>query len=232
MKLSILNILNDFFSLVYPNYCLACRGSLIKGEDIVCTGCLLDMPKTNYQKTHNNPLLERLSLRMPLQHAFAYYHFKKGSKAQELLHSLKYHNHPEIGIKLGKVLGQELVSAGHSNSFDLIVPVPLHASRRRVRGYNQSEEFAKGLSEVLKIPYTDNFVKRKVKTQTQTRKSKLNRWQNVSEVFEVKNVDQIMNKRVLLVDDVVTTGATLEACATPLLNSGCSQLSIACIAVA
>lgn len=224
-------IIKDFVSLFYPSYCLACSQSLVKGEEIVCTGCLLDMPKTNYHKADKNPLLERLLLRMPLKQAFAYYHFKKGSKVQELLHALKYHNHPEIGVKIGRVMGYELVKEGFENTFDIIVPVPLHPSRRRMRGYNQSEELAKGLSEILKIPYTENFVKRRIKTQTQTRKTKLNRWQNVRDVFEMKDQGDVKGKRVLLVDDVVTTGATLEACANPLLEAGCGELSVACMAV-
>ncbi len=232
MKLVVQEIIKDFISLFYPNYCLACSTSLVRGEEIVCSGCLLDMPKTNFHKADNNPLLERLSLRMPLKQAFAYYHFKKGSKVQGLLHSLKYNNHPEIGVKIGKVMGQEIVNEGFENTFDIIVPVPLHPSRRRIRGYNQSEELAKGLSETLKIPYTENFIKRRVKTQTQTRKTKLHRWQNVRDVFEMKDQQEIRGKRVLLVDDVVTTGATLEACANTLLAAGCSELSIACIAVA
>jgi len=232
MKIVLQETIKDFISLIYPSYCLACSNSLVKGEEIVCTGCLLDTPKTNFHKVDKNPLLERLLLRMPISHAFAYYHFKKGSKVQKLLHSLKYHNHPEIGVKLGKVMAQELIKEGFENAFDVIVPVPLHPSRKRTRGYNQSEEFAKGLSEILKIPYTENFVKRKVKTQTQTRKTKLSRWQNVSEVFEMRQHEEVRGKRVLLVDDVVTTGATLEACANPLQEAGCSELSVACIAAA
>ncbi len=169
---------------------------------------------------------------MPLTHAFAYYHFKKGGRVQELLHQLKYKNHPEIGVKIGKVMAQELTAVEFGETYHLIVPVPLHPTRKRSRGYNQSEEFAKGLSMGLGIPYTDSFVKRSVKTQTQTRKSKLNRWRNVSEVFEMKDAAAVKGKHILLVDDVVTTGATLEACAQALLEAGCSQISIACIAMA
>lgn len=232
MKFTVREIVQDFLSLIYPNYCLACSGSLLKGEDILCSHCLLDMPKTNFHKQEINPLRDRLSLRFPIKHAFAYYYFKKGSKVQGLLHQLKYKAHPEIGVKIGKVLAQELVEEKLEKAFDLIVPVPLHPSRKRSRGYNQSEEFAKGLSAGLNIPYTESFIKRRVKTQTQTRKSKLNRWRNVSEVFEMKKVEGVKNNRILLVDDVVTTGATLEACATALLKAGCAEVSIACIAVA
>jgi ComF family protein len=232
MKLVVQEIIKDFISLFYPRYCLACSQSLVKGEEIVCSGCLLDMPKTNFHKADKNPLLEQLSLRMPVKHAFAYYYFKKGSKVQELLHSLKYNNHPEIAVKIGKVMAHELVNEGFEKAFDIIVPVPLHPSRRRMRGYNQSEELAKGLSEILKIPYTEKFVSRRVKTQTQTKKNKLNRWQNMRDVFEMKDHGEVKGKRVLLVDDVVTTGATLEACANPLLEAGCAELSVACMAVA
>lgn len=232
MKLSGQNLFLDFLSLFYPRYCMGCAGALIKGEEILCTACLVEMPKTNFHKHLNNPLFERLSLRIPLSHAFALYHFKKGSRVQELLHELKYKNHPEIGQKLGCVYATELISSGYAHVFDIIVPVPLHPDRQRSRGYNQSAEFAKGLSQVLQIPYTENFVKRSVQTTTQTRKSRLNRWRNVSDVFEMMNEQEIYGKHVLLVDDVVTTGATLEACSNALMQAGCSRISVACIAVA
>lgn len=232
MKFAVQEIIQDFLNLIYPKYCLACSGYLVKGEDIVCSHCLLDMPKTNFHKQTINPLHDRLSLRFPLKHAFAYYYFKKGSKVQELLHQFKYKQHPEIGHKIGRVLAQELVETKYESDFDMIVPVPLHISRLRSRGYNQSEEFAKGLSEGLRIPYADSFIKRRVKTQTQTRKSKLSRWRNVSEVFEIKSAEEVKGRRILLVDDVVTTGATLEACSLSLLKAGCSEISIACMAVA
>lgn len=227
-----LKIISDFFSLIYPRYCLACTDALVKGEEIICTGCLLDMPKTNHHEMIANPLQERLSLRFPVRHAYAFYYFKKASKVQALLHQLKYKNHPEIGQRLGSVIGTSLAEKGLGKEWDVIVPVPLHASRRRSRGYNQSEEFAKGLSKVLGIPYTENFVKRNVKTQTQTRKSKLSRWKNVREVFALKNEEDVKGKRILLADDVVTTGATLEACAHALLGAGCSEVSVVCIAEA
>ena len=132
---------------------------------------------------------------------------------------------------IGEVYGQELVQANLDQKFTMIVPVPLHASRKRKRGYNQSEEFAKGLSKSLNIPFAD-ALKRTVKTETQTRKSKLNRWQNVSEVFQVKDINQVQAQHILLVDDVITTGATIEACAQILLAEGCSSMSIASIAYA
>jgi ComF family protein len=131
---------------------------------------------------------------------------------------------------LGRMYGHELIQATYKNEFDLIIPVPLHISRKRKRGYNQSEEFGKGLAEILEIPCADNFMRRVVKTKTQTSKTRLNRWENVSDAFDVIKSEEIKNKRILLVDDVVTTGATLEACGQALIDAGCKELSIACIA--
>lgn len=193
---------------------------------------MLELPRTNYHFEQENALFKRLNGRIQLSFAFAFFLFRKGGKVQHLLHSLKYNNHPEIGETLGEVYGEELCQANFSEKFNVIVPVPLHASRKRKRGYNQSEEFAKGLSKSLKIPFTGDVLERTTKTETQTRKSKLKRWQNVNEVFKLKHHDQISNKHVLLVDDVITTGATIEACAQVLIENGCASISIASIAYA
>lgn len=227
-----IRILSDFFSLFYPAYCLACADALVTGEDLICTRCLADMPKTNQHTVVLNSLKEKLSFRFPVVYAMAWFKFKKGNKVQELLHQLKYKGQREVGFRLGVMIGDELAKSEFSATWNVIVPVPLHPSRRRVRGYNQSEEFAKGLSSQLQIPCSDNFIVRKVKTKTQTKKSKLARWKNVREVFIMKNNTEVIGKHVLLVDDVITTGATLEACASSLLQAGCSSISVVCIAEA
>jgi len=225
-------VLRDFVSLIYPNYCAACEGPLVKGEKLICTRCLVQMPQTNYHLDPNNPLKNRLACRFNIRHAMALFKFSKSGRVQNLLHLLKYKNQPELGIMLGNLYGDRMASGNLGEAFEIIVPVALHPSRKRKRGYNQSAKFAEGLSEVLGIPFSDEIIERKVKTETQTRKTKLNRWKNVTEVFQVKNVDLVQNKNILLVDDVVTTGATLEACGNCLLNAGCSTLSLACIAEA
>jgi ComF family protein len=223
-------ILQDFVSLFFPRYCRACEDSLVKGENIVCTRCLLELPRTLYHIERENPFFIKLRGRIPVQFVMTLFRFAKSSRVQHILHALKYNDQPELGAALGRMYGADLVSANYTDRFDLIVPVPLHVSKKRKRGYNQSEEFGKGLSEMLKIPCSDSFMKRLVKTDTQTRKSRLSRWQNVSQVFQVTQPDVIHGKRILLVDDVVTTGATLEACGKVLLDAGCSELSVACIA--
>jgi ComF family protein len=223
-------ILLDFMYLFFPNYCRGCEESLVKGEKIICTRCMLDLPKSNYHREKENPFYRKFSGRIPVRFVMTLFKFVKSGKVQHLLHALKYKNQPEIGVQLGRVYGADLVSENYKDQFDFIVPVPLHPSKRRKRGYNQSEEFGKGLSEILEIPCTEKFLKRVKATSTQTKKSKLNRWENVSDVFEVREHQELQGKRILLVDDVVTTGATLEACGEKLLKAGSGEISIACIA--
>ncbi|QOI96772.1 MAG: ComF family protein [Flammeovirgaceae bacterium] len=151
---------------------------------------------------------------------------------QELLHELKYNNRPEIGQTLGRVYGNELAQAGYDRQLDVIIPIPLHEWKRKRRGYNQSEEFAIGLAAALNVAVETTVVKRAVNTETQTRKSRLKRWENVSEVFVVANPRAIEGKRVLIADDVITTGATIEACGSVLLQAGCATLSAVSVAYA
>lgn len=225
-------ILLDFVSLFFPRHCLACGDSLVKGEEVICTTCMLEMPQTEYHTECTNPLQTRLSYRIPIKYAMAIFKFSKSGRVQRLLHELKYKNHPEIGIALGRVYAEKMIGANLGNAFDMIIPVPLHPSRKRKRGYNQSAKFAEGLSERLAIPFTDDLMIRRMKTETQTRKTKLNRWENMTGVFAVNEPQIIQGKKILLVDDVITTGSTLEACGHALLNECCSELSVACIAEA
>lgn len=227
-----LNLLRDFVSLIYPNYCLGCSNALYKGEEILCTHCISNLPKTNYIYNYNNPVMLRLQGRLKLKYALAFLKFRKHGLVQKLLHQLKYNNHPEIGEVLGRVFGREMFENGYAHEFDVIIPVPLHASRKRARGYNQSAYIAKGLGLALEIPWDESISTRKVSTKTQTRKTKTERWHNVESVFDILDENKIRDKRILLVDDVMTTGATLEACGARLLEAGCKELSIACLAEA
>ncbi|HTF21498.1 MAG TPA: phosphoribosyltransferase family protein [Chryseolinea sp.] len=225
-------ILRDFVSLFFPTPCMACGESLLKGEETICTSCLLELPETDHHLNSENPLLHRLSYRIPLRYGMACYRFTKNGRVQRLLHALKYKGHHEIGTRLGRVYGEKLVEAGTYDGFDLILPVPLHVSRLRKRGYNQSAKFGEGLAEKLMIPCTDKLIKRLQKTETQTRKSRVRRWENIANVFKVVVPELVKGRSILLVDDVITTGSTIEACANALFSEGARELSIACIAEA
>jgi ComF family protein len=229
---SAIDACHDFVSLFYPHYCLGCSQALYKGEEILCTRCIRDLPKTNYHRDDGNPIKSRLMGRLPLKHAMAFLRFRKTGIVQHLLHQLKYNNHPEVGIKLGQVYGKELYDSGIACEYDLIVPVPLHETRKRRRGYNQSARFAEGLSMSMQIPWDESISARKRRTSTQTRKSKVERWENVKDVFEIQEPEKVRDVRILLVDDVMTTGATLEACGRRLIDAGCRELSVVCLAEA
>ena len=202
----------------------------MKGEELICTQCLLEMPRTNYHLQHDNPFYLKFRNRLPVRHVMTLFKFVKQSRVQHVLHALKYKQQPELGEMLGKIYGQDLLEADFDHRFDLIVPVPLHSARRRLRGYNQSEEFGKGLSGKLQVPCSDEYMSRRAMTETQTHKTKLSRWENVEQIFQVVRPEAVADRRILLVDDVITTGATLEACGQALVNAGCRELSIACIA--
>lgn len=199
---------------------------------MLCTRCILELPKTDHHKVIDNNIRSRLTGRLPITYGMAFLKFRKTGIVQHILHQLKYNNHPEIGVRLGKLYGKELTDSGYGEKFDLIIPIPLHKSRLRMRGYNQSAKFAEGLSGSLKIPWDESIAERIKRTTTQTRKTKIERWENVKDVFVIKCPEKVRGKRVLLVDDVITTGATLEACGNKLMDYGCTEISIVCIAEA
>lgn len=232
MRSTVSEIFHDFITLIYPRYCMGCQDGLIKGEDILCTRCIHELPRTNYHLEPENPIYKRLFGRIPIKFALAFLLFKKGGKVQHLLHELKYNNHPEIGRIIGRVYGEELRDNGYDKYFDSVISIPLHPVKQRRRGYNQSDEFARGLVQALNVNLVSDAVIRSTKTETQTQKSKLKRWENVKEVFRVVNQQAVEGRRILLVDDVITTGATIEACGQVLIDSGCAQLSVAGIAYA
>ena len=188
------------------------------------------MPRSYYHLHRDNPFYQRLRGRLPVSQVMSLYKFVKESRVQQILHALKYKQQPEIGEYLGRLYGQDLADADFRDRFDIVIPVPLHISRRRVRGYNQSEEFGKGLAHILGIPCDDTSMERSAANTSQTDKGRMSRWTNVSRIFQVVRPEVIVGKRILLVDDVLTTGATLEACGLSLLDAGCAELSMACIA--
>ena len=225
-------MINDFFSLFFPNYCFGCKGGLVKGEEILCTLCLAELPLVDYYNSNDNPIVNKFVGRIPVKYGWALFKFKKSGVVQQLLHQLKYNNRPEIGERLGKMFAHKLLENGHGKAFDMIIPIPLHKSKKRSRGYNQSSMIARGMSDVLQTRHTDSLIERVSATSTQTKKTKMERWDNVNYAFRVTDPSLISGKRILVIDDVITTGSTFEACIKTLLEAGAAEISIGCLAEA
>ncbi|WP_323755603.1 ComF family protein [Roseivirga sp.] len=222
-------ILNDFVALFFPNICIGCKGPLPNGLKHICTGCQYELPKTNNYKEEVPHIYQKLAGSIRFNHMLAYLHFQKKGIVQHILHELKYNHNEDVGLMMGRWYGHDLLLGGFSNEFDLIIPVPLHPSKQRKRGYNQSEAFANGLSEVLKVEVCIGL-RRVTASETQTRKSRAERLENVKAIFEAVDPVELKKKRVLLVDDVITTGATLLACGNVLIDAGVEELSFGVLA--
>lgn len=226
------NWLADFFQLFYPNICAACGEKLLNQEKVICTRCLVDLPRTNFHLEHDNPVSQLFWGRVNVQNATALFRFQKGSRFQDLLHLLKYNGRQDVGEELGRQLGFELKKSEIFNRVNVVIPVPLHPKREKKRGYNQAECIAKGIAESMGIEIQSRNLVRNVETQTQTKKSRIERWKNVDSIFEIKQPEKLNNMHILLVDDVVTTGATLEACAQAILKTEGTKVNIATLATA
>jgi ComF family protein len=230
--LSAAGLVKDFFQLFFPNNCISCQSQLVRNEEIICTNCLYHLPRTNFHLREDNPVAKTFWGRVPLERATAYYYFGKGSKFRKLIHKLKYNGHREIGIFLGKHFAGELAKTGFLEDIQVIVPVPLHPAKERKRGYNQSFYIALGMSQASGIPLNTKTLLRVAESETQTRKGRFERWKNVGEIFSVKHHQTFENHHILLVDDVITTGATMEACTHTLLSIPGTRVSVAALAYA
>ncbi|MGN8071341.1 ComF family protein [Mucilaginibacter sp. SG564] len=224
--------LADFVSLLFPELCPACQASLVANEYIICSDCRYNLPYTHFHLQADNIVAQQFYGKLKVEAAYALYYFTKGGKVQNLMHHFKYKGMQQIGNLLGNIAGSQLAQNPIFNTVDLIIPVPLHKKRLRERGYNQSTHFAEGLAEKLPAVVEDNNLQRTVATATQTHKSRFARFENMQDVFMIKHPEKLVNKHVLLVDDIVTTGSTLEACGMELLKIPGLTLSIATIAYA
>lgn len=224
--------LADFLSLFFPQLCPACGAELVTHEKVICTDCHYNLPLTNFHLQADNIVARQFWGKINLEGAYALYYFTKGGKVQNLMHHFKYKGMRQIGNALGNIAGSQLMANDKFATTDYIIPVPLHKSRLQERGYNQSTCFAEGLAEKLNGTIEEHNLIRTRATQTQTHRSRFERFENMQEVFAVKDPERLKGKHVLLVDDIVTTGSTLEACAIPLLQIEGLKLSIATIAYA
>lgn len=225
-------ILDSIINLFFPSVCASCGTLLLKGEKTVCTTCRYLLPKTRYELNPDNPLMLNFSGQMPFNAVTAEFFFSKSGHVQALIHGLKYHGAKENGIFLGQEIGKSIKQSPVFQGIDYIIPVPLHPKKQKIRGYNQSMVIAQGIGEETGIPIAGNCLIRKVFTSTQTKKSREERWQNVKDIFAVVNASQLEGKHVLLVDDVLTTGATLMAAGKALYDVKNIKVSVATAACA
>lgn len=224
-------MLNDLLELFYPPLCVTCGRRLVSQEHYICLHCLHDLPRTNYHLDTGNKVAQLFWGRTRVELATSWLYFRKGSRYQKLVHYLKYKGLPEIGDEMGRLFGADLKGSPFGDA-EVVVPVPLHPRKLKERGYNQSERIAAGIASALQIQLSaDNLVRDKF-TPTQTRKNRFERWQNVEGIFRVDRPEEFAGRHALVVDDVITTGSTLEAAVVALLEAGAGKVSIATLACA
>ncbi len=226
------NYLQAIVHLFFPNLCCGCGHKPPIKDDLFCLSCQLDLPFTDHITVKDNQLEMKVKGRFKIDRGAAYFYFRKGGKVQELIHKIKYQNKPQIARALGRKFGEQLIESEDFPIPDLLIPIPLHFKKFRLRGYNQSTEYAKGIQEVLNCSMATNILTKPLPTPSQTDKSRLGRIKSVGNTFKINGLEQLVNKNVLLIDDVITTGATLEAAAEKLLQAKNLRLSLACIAMA
>ena len=225
-------MLQHLLNLFFPKSCAGCQSFLLTHEIVICTQCRHEIPITNHHTNENNELIRKFYGRIPLEFGAAFFYFHKKGIVQEMIHKLKYKGQEEIGQIIGNWYAEELKNLPQIKSVDYIIPVPLHNKRLRERGYNQVEGFGKALSKNLKIPYEDQVLQRKLYAKTQTKKDLLGRIEVIDKVFDVVFSENHHGKHFLLIDDVITTGSTLEACSRALLKIPEAKISIVCMAMA
>ncbi len=222
---------DDLLWMMYPVLCAACDRPLFKGENCICTPCLYHLPQTHFHLQDDNPVVRHFWGKARIERATAGYYFGKGQRVQRLIHQLKYKGRKDVGDFLGCILGKAL-SESEYGKIDMIVPVPLHKSKLKFRGYNQSDCFAEGLSKGMNKPAVNDALKRVEATSTQTKKHRYDRFRNVNNIFVVEDKKLIEGKNILLVDDVITTGSTLISCVETITAIPGTSVSIAAIACA
>lgn len=218
--------ITDLKELIFPRYCKVCRRRLTHTEQHICIGCLLELPRTHYEATPNNLLMQHFMEWPEVVRATAYFYYYKEGQYSKLIHHLKYYDHPEVGTFLGRLAATELKPSGFFDGIDLIIPIPLSKKKYHKRGYNQCDYIAHGISQIIGVDVDSQCIKRIIDTNTQTQKNRTERWRNTENIFQVINTDTLKGRHILLVDDVATTGATLHACISAILMVPNVRISI------
>lgn len=226
------NTTQAVIDLFYPNICNGCHLELVGNESLICTSCLLVLPKTKFHLLINNPVEQKLTGRIDFNNATAMYYFNKGGTIQHIMHALKYKGLTDLGILLGKLFAKEISEFSWLKDIDIILPIPLAKQKMHKRGYNQSAYIAIGMNEILHTTVDTQSVVRKKNTQTQTQMNRLERMKNMENAFEVVNASALENKHVLIIDDVITSGATIESFALAIQSVTGIRISIATLCYA
>lgn len=222
----------DAFRLIYPVLCGGCDEPLVKGERHLCFSCRIGLPYTNFELIKENPVEKIFYGRVHLEFATAMLYFSKKEKVQNIMHNIKYNENIELANYIGRLIAERLHNIPALEDVSVLMPVPLHHHKLNLRGYNQSEKIAQGINKILQKEISVKNLIRTENTDTQTKKNRTERWENVKNAFEIKKPELLQNKHILLIDDVITTGATLEACAQTLLETIDCKVSVATVAFA
>lgn len=225
-------MLPSIINIFFPKVCYACHDVLNDNEYDICTHCRNNLPVTNFHFNNDPTVLKVFYGRVKIEHATALLRFEKKGIVQQLIHSLKYKEQEQIGVFLGDWLGGELKTLKAYHDIDVVIPVPLHKKKLKKRGYNQVAKFGQQIALALNVPYVDDVLLKVTNTESQVLKKRLARWNDTNELFTLQKNHAIANKHILLVDDLITTGATMEACITVLNQAENIKISVASMAIA
>ena len=224
---------SSLLDLISPRTCVVCGQRLSVSEETICSKCNLHLPRTGFQQDpYENIMAKMFWGQVPIERATALFYYEPHAETANILYEMKYKNHPEIGEVMGRLMARELQMSNFFEGIDGIIPVPLAKKRQRQRGYNQSHELAKGISEITGLPIYNKVVRRTVFEGSQTSLGRWERNENVEQVFELKDAPTVQGKHLLIVDDVVTTGATIIACAKELCKAGGVRISVLSLGLA
>jgi len=223
---------SPLFHLFYPHNCIGCGSDTIQNENFLCLDCINDLPHTNFAMHKNNPVEKTFWGRIALAASMSEFYFSKGTIVQNMIHEFKYRGNKKAGHYFGNMMGKSLLNSNRFDDIDVIIPLPLFDRKEKTRGFNQAEILCNGIAEIINKPVIKQNVVRKVFTETQTKKHRIERWKNVEGIFYVTDPQSLEGKNILLVDDVITTGATIDACGTEILKIKNITLSVASLAFA
>jgi len=224
-------MIQNLLNLIFPNNCVLCGNHLVKQENTICISCEVNLPYTQLSNLEDNPVHKLFWGKCAIEHAYSLLYFTKGGKVQQLLHEFKYKKNTKIGEMMGQHIGYELKKL--KSRYDLVIPVPLHPKKEKLRGFNQSDFIASGLSSTLKSKFNNSRLKRIHFNESQTRKDRYTRFENTEQIFQCSNEGIFDNQHILIVDDVITTGSTLESCVNTILKENKNvKISLCSIAVA